>query len=178
MSFSGLNLRPATEDDTGIIYEIINDAASAYKGIIPDSCWHEPYMSMDELRGQIADGVVFDCCEREGAIIGVMGLQDKGDVYLIRHAYVRTALRGHGIGSFLLSKLYERTDKPVLIGTWRDAVWAVKFYQKNGFTLLSEEDKVFPANKYWNVPDLQWKNSVILADKRWFEDESAIKKRI
>jgi GNAT superfamily N-acetyltransferase len=169
MNTSILSLRKSSEADIPVINEIINDAASAYKGVIPDACYHEPYMSMDDLREQIAEGVVFDCCERGGDTIGVMGLQEKEDVFLIRHAYVRTKERGYGIGSFLLKKLYERTDKPVLIGTWRDAEWAVSFYLKNGFTLVPESEKILLLKKYWNVPDIQSVNSVVLADERWIK---------
>jgi N-acetylglutamate synthase-like GNAT family acetyltransferase len=167
MSSSALTLRKAVDADLPVIYEIINDSASAYKGVIPGECFHDPYMNMDELRAQIADGVVFDCCERDGRVVGVMGLQEKTDVFLIRHAYVRTNERGHGIGSFLLNALYSRTDKPVLIGTWRDAAWAVSFYLKNGFSLVSEKEKNSLLEKYWNVPAVQSDNSVVLADERW-----------
>src|SRR5580700_11278875 len=108
----------STPNDFSEIYEIINDAASAYKGIIPEDRWHEPYMAKDELQGQIDDGVEFWCYQEEGMILGVMGIQDKGDVTLIRHAYVKTKARNKGIGGKLLRHLGELTTKPILIGTW------------------------------------------------------------
>src|SRR6476659_6731383 len=113
------------------MFAIINDAAQAYKGIIPADRWHEPYMPMDELKAQIADGIVFSGCESGGKLVGVMGIQDKGEVVLIRHAYVRSSERRKGIGEKLLRHLAATTEKPVMIGTWRAAAWAIRFYEKN-----------------------------------------------
>ena len=153
----------STPNDFSEIYEIINDAASAYKGIIPVDRWHEPYMAKDELQGQIDDGVEFWCYREEGMILGVMGIQDKGDVTLIRHAYVRTDARNRGIGGKLLRHLEELTAKPILIGTWADATWAIDFYKKHGFRLVSFEEKERLLRKYWKIPLRQIETSVVLA---------------
>src|SRR5512134_1907636 len=119
------------------MFAIINDAARAYQGIIPADRWHEPYMPMDELRAQIADGIAFSGYESGGELVGVMGIQDKGEVTLIRHAYVSTRERRKGIGEKLLQHLETTSRKPILIGTWRDAAWAIRFYEKNGYRVLS-----------------------------------------
>jgi GNAT superfamily N-acetyltransferase len=153
----------STEDDFTQIYEIINDAASAYKGIIPEDRWHEPYMSETELQGQIDDGVKFWCYIEGERIIGVMGIQDKVEVTLIRHAYVRTTARNKGIGGKLLRHLSELTTKPVLIGTWADATWAIGFYKKYGFRLVSFEEKEELLRKYWSIPLRQIETSVVLS---------------
>lgn len=153
--------------DFNDIHEIINDAASAYRGIIPADRWHEPYMSEDELKRQIADGVEFWKYAEENEIIGVMGIQYKEDVTLIRHAYVRTTKRNKGIGATLLKHLYEIATTPVLIGTWADATWAIGFYQKHGFRLVSEGEKNILLRKYWTIPDRQIETSVVLADPGW-----------
>ena len=157
--------------DFKVIHEIINDAASAYKGVIPADRWHEPYMSEKELRTQIDQGVAFWCYKEHGVIQGVMGIQDRKDVTLIRHAYVRTAVRGKGIGSRLLKYLRELTVKPVLIGTWAEAVWAIDFYQKHGFKLLSEKEKNKLLVKYWIIPQRQVETSVVLASADWKSDQ-------
>ena len=145
------------------MFSIINDAAQAYKGIIPADRWHEPYMSMAELKAQIADGIVFSGCESEGKLLGVMGIQDKGDVTLIRHAYVSTRERRKGIGEKLLKHLEATTRKPVLIGTWADATWAIRFYEKNGFRVQSRAETDRLLRKYWSIPERQIETSVVLA---------------
>lgn len=157
----------STPNDFKDIYEIINDAASAYKGVIPADRWHEPYMAEDELKTQIEDGVEFWCYKENGKTLGVMGLQDKRDVTLIRHAYVRTTSRNKGIGSKLLAHLVELTNKPVLIGTWTEATWAIRFYEKHGFRLLPEEEKNKLLVKYWTIPQRQVETSVVLASAEW-----------
>jgi N-acetylglutamate synthase-like GNAT family acetyltransferase len=157
----------ATEKDFDDIYAIINDAATAYKGIIPADRWHEPYMPEEELKAQIEDGVQFSCYVDEGQVIGVMGIQDKKDVYLIRHAYVKTNQRNKGIGTLLLQALIEDSDKPILIGTWKAAQWAIRFYEKHGFSLVSEEEKNHLLKKYWTIPDRQVETSVVLADEAY-----------
>ena len=149
------------------ICEIINDAASAYKDVIPAEGWHEPYMPVEELMTQIAQGVQFWCYKEGKEIMGVMGIQDKGDVTLIRHAYVRTKYRNQGIGSKLLAHLYSITTSPVLIGAWADAVWAIKFYQKHGFRLLSRSESETLQQKYWTIPKQQIETSVVLASPDW-----------
>ena len=155
------------QKDFNDIYEIINDAASAYKGIIPADRWHEPYMPEEELQKQIDDGVEFWCYTEDGEIIGVMGIQFKGDVTLIRHAYVRTTKRKKGIGSKLLEHLRAISITPVLIGTWTDARWAIEFYQKHGFRLLDREEINKLLRKYWTIPDRQVETSVVLASADW-----------
>jgi len=153
--------------DFAEIYEIINDGAIAYKGIIPADRWHEPYMTKEELRYQINDGVQFWGFREDEEIIGVMGIQVKKDVTLIRHAYVRTAQRNKGIGGNLLKHLLAKATSPVLIGTWLDAKWAVEFYQKHGFRLLPAEEKNSLLRKYWAIPDRQIETSVVLAGPDW-----------
>ena len=155
------------EKDFNEIYEIINDAASAYRGIIPADTWHEPYMTQDELKRQIDEGVQFWCYTEEEKIRGIMGIQFKNDVTLIRHAYVRTTERKKGIGSKLLEHLCRISTTPVLIGTWANAKWAVEFYQKHGFRLLPEVEKNYLLSKYWTIPERQIETSVVLASSDW-----------
>lgn len=161
-------IRPASESDFEAIYEIVNDAAQAYCGVIPADRWHEPYMPREELRNEITSGVKFFVYEVCGIPAGVMGIQDKGEVELIRHAYVRTACRSCGIGGKLLAFLRERSTKPFLIGTWADASWAVRFYEKNGFRLIvDQERKDALLRRYWNIPARQVETSVVLADENF-----------
>jgi len=124
-------IRRCIESDFESIHEVINEAAQAYRGVIPPDRWHEPYMSTGELSNEIRDGVIFWGVERGAGLVAVMGVQDKGTVTLIRHAYVRTEVQGKGIGTALLRHLEGMTDQPILIGTWADATWAVSFYRKN-----------------------------------------------
>lgn len=162
-------IRKCTASDFDAIHAIINDAAQAYEGVIPPDRWHDPYMSRQELRDEMAAGVVFWGYEEGGELVGVMGIQDKGEVTLIRHAYVRTDQRRRGIGSRLLEHLETITDNPILIGTWADATWAVRFYEKNGYTLLPEHLKNELLQRYWSIPERQVETSVVLADARWVE---------
>jgi GNAT superfamily N-acetyltransferase len=155
-------IRRCNQKDVGTIQEIINDSARAYRGHIPEDCYHRPYMPEDELRSEVADGVVFHGYEHNGRLVGVMGIQDKGPVVLIRHAYTRTAERRKGVGSKLLEHLLEMTTKPVLVGTWRDAEWAVRFYQKHSFELASTEHKDRLLREYWSIPQRQVETSVVL----------------
>jgi N-acetylglutamate synthase-like GNAT family acetyltransferase len=157
-------IRKCENSDFETICSIINDAAIAYKDIIPDDRWKEPYMPREELRHEIDDGVLFWGYEEEGVLMGVMGIQDVRDVTLIRHAYVRTAKQGKGIGGKLLSKLKRMTDRPLLIGTWADALWAIRFYQKHGFRLVTQQEKDRLLKTYWNIPDRQIETSVVLAE--------------
>ncbi|MFQ5859244.1 MAG: GNAT family N-acetyltransferase [Anaerolineae bacterium] len=165
-------IRRCEDSDFDSIYSIINDAAQAYKGAIPADCWNEPYMPKDELRREIDEGVEFWGYEEDGELVGVMGIQHVQDVTLIRHAYVRTARQGQGIGGKLLSALQEQTTRPVLIGTWADAGWAIRFYEKRGFRLVSSEEKDRLLRKYWTVPERQIETSVVLADQKWFDSQS------
>lgn len=162
-------IRECTEKDFETIYEIINESAQAYKGVIPYDRWKEPYMSEEELRHEINDGVVFWGYEEDGELIGVMGIQDVQDVTLIRHAYVRTLRRREGIGTKLISFLRKQTVKPILIGTWADAVWAIRFYEKHGFRMVNTEEKNHLLRKYWSIPERQIETSVVLADEKWFD---------
>lgn len=164
-------IRDATEKDFDEIYNVINDAAIAYKGVIPADRWHEPYMTKEELKAQIEDGVRFSCYFDDNKIIGVMGIQDKKDVNLIRHAYVITKKRKLGIGTILLQELIKDSNKPILIGTWKAAHWAISFYEKHGFTLVSEEEKDILLKRYWNIPSRQVETSVVLVDKK-YKDKS------
>jgi N-acetylglutamate synthase-like GNAT family acetyltransferase len=160
-------IRICTESDYKTILAIINDASFAYKGIIPEDRWHEPYMPFDELRKEIQNGIAFWGLEHEGQLLGVMGIQDKGDVTLIRHAYVSIQAQKLGIGTKLLKHLEGLTEKPVLIGTWAAASWAISFYEKNGYVLVSEKEKNCLLRKYWSIPERQVETSVVLAKETW-----------
>ena len=158
-------IRECKESDFNRIFEIINDAAQAYKGVIPADRWHEPYMPFEELMKEIENGVVFWGLVHDGQLLGVMGIQDKGDVTLIRHAYVWTRAQKLGIGTKLLHYLESLTVKPILIGTWKAASWAISFYEKNGYTLVSEEEKNYLLKKYWSIPERQVETSVVLSNR-------------
>ncbi len=160
-------LKSDEKKDFNTIYEIISDASIAYKGIIPEDRWKEPYMSKNELKIQINEGVEFWNYEENNEILGVMGIQFKNDVTLIRHAYVRTKARQKGIGGKLLNHLIDMAKTPVLIGTWKDASWAIKFYQKHGFKLLLGEEKNKLLKTYWNIPQRQVETSIVLASENW-----------
>lgn len=155
------------QTDIKEICDIINDAAVAYKGIIPDDRWHDPYMSEKELQEQIDESVQFWGWKEQGEMMGVMGIQHRQDVTLIRHAYVRSVYRNKGIGSKLLTHLRSIASAPVLIGTWAAAVWAIDFYKKHGFHLLSASETKSLLREYWNIPDRQIETSVILASADW-----------
>ena len=161
-------IRVCIGDDFEAIFQVINDAAEAYRGLIPVDRWHEPYMPREELRAEVSAGVAFLGYEKDGELAGVMGIQDVQDVTLIRHAYVRTPQRGQGIGGELLGRIMDQATKPILIGTWADAVWAVRFYENHGFKVVSTQEKETLLRKYWNVPDRQIETSVVLADQKWF----------
>ena len=158
-------IRKCTPSDIDDIFEIINNAAVAYKGIIPNDRWHEPYMSVDEIRHEINAGVVFWGVEQGGRLAGVMGIQDKGEVSLIRHAYILSRFRRQGIGEKLLRYLEGLTEKPILVGTWKAASWAVSFYQKNGYHQVSDEEKDRLLRKYWSIPERQIETSVVLSNQ-------------
>jgi len=166
-------VRPCTEADVTAILAIVNDAAQAYRGHIPADRWHEPYMPEEELRHELDAGVVFWGWEESGKLVGIMGLQDVADVALIRHAYVATAARRTGIGSKLLAFLLDRTSRPVLIGTWAAATWAIRFYEQHGFRVVSPAEKERLLRKYWRIPDRQIETSVVLADPKWPAKEGA-----
>jgi N-acetylglutamate synthase-like GNAT family acetyltransferase len=164
-------IRLCDERDFDQVWAIINDGAQIYKGMIPADRWTEPYMSQEKLRHEIGDGVVFWGYEEAGTLVGVMGIQEAQDVTLIRHAYILTSRQRRGIGGSLLHHLLALANSPVLIGTWADAVWAIHFYEKNGFRLVSTEEKNRLLKKYWTVPQRQIETSVVLADLKWFETQ-------
>jgi GNAT superfamily N-acetyltransferase len=160
-------IRKCDTSDIARMFAIINDAAQAYKGVIPDDRWHEPYMSIEEIEKEIADGVEFWGAEEGGELVGVMGSQDKGEVTLMRHAYVITARRNFGIGTRLLHHLESLTNKPILIGTWIDATWAIRFYEKNGYITLSRQETEQLLRQFWHIPERQVATSVVLANTAW-----------
>jgi GNAT superfamily N-acetyltransferase len=142
---------------------VINDAALAYRGVIPPDRWHEPYMPLEALVAEMRAGVEFSCVRRGGRVVGVMGLQHVADVALIRHAYTLTAAQGRGIGTTLVEHLRKKTERGLLVGTWKAATWAVRFYERRGFRLVGEEEKVRLLRRYWTVPERQIEESVVLA---------------
>ena len=166
---SGSAIRQCNDRDFEMIYSIINEAAQVYKGIIPADRWKVPYMSKDELKHEIDAGVVFWGFEENNQLTGVMGIQNVLDVTLIRHAYVRVQKQQRGIGRKLLLKLCKKSDRPILIGTWVDATWAIRFYEKHGFKRVSEKEKNRLLEKYWSIPARQVVTSVVLADQQWFD---------
>ena len=159
-------IRPCRAEDLDQIWTIINDGAQAYQGIIPADRFTTPYMSRDKLQHEIADGVVFSGFEDEaGQLVGVMGIQPVQDVTLIRHAYVLSSHQKRGIGAQLLAHLRAKATTPVLIGTWADATWAIRFYQAHGFRLVGPDEKNLLLKKYWTVPARQIETSVVLTDQ-------------
>ncbi len=162
-------IRCCNHSDFEVIWAIINDGAHAYKGVIPADRWSDPYMTRDELQHQIEDGVAFWGYEENGILAGVMGSQPVQDVTLIRHAYVRTSRQKAGIGRQLLSHLMELSKTPILIGTWADATWAIRFYEKNGFQVVNAEKRDLLLRRYWKIPERQIETSVVLADSVWCE---------
>ena len=160
-------IRLCRDDEREAMLALVNAAAEAYRGVIPADRWHEPYMPRQELEREIAAGVVFFLLEEDSGVAGVMGIQDKADVALVRHAYVAPHVQRKGVGRRLLRHLESLTDKPVLIGTWAAASWAIDFYVRNGFTVVSLADKERLLRKYWSIPDRQIETSVVLADRRW-----------
>ena len=155
-------VRPCAAVDGPEMLAIINAAAEAYRGVIPFDRWREPYMPAEELASEIDDGVAFSGCEVDGALVGVMGVQRRCNVDLIRHAYVLPHWQGRGVGSELLAHLAPAQAMPVLVGTWRAAMWAVRFYERHGFT-RAPDDVVAPMLRtYWSVPERQVVTSLVL----------------
>jgi GNAT superfamily N-acetyltransferase len=157
-------IRPCRIDEFEAMLTIINAAAEAYRGAIPPDRWHDPYMPLEELNGEIEAGVQFWGWEADGILIGVIGIQPVEDVDLIRHAYVQPGQQGRGVGGALLTHLRSRTQRQMLVGTWAAAEWAIRFYQEHGFELVSPEVKNRLLRKYWSIPDRQVKTSVVLAN--------------
>jgi GNAT superfamily N-acetyltransferase len=145
------------------VLHVVNDAAEAYRGVIPEDRWKEPYMSAKELRGEIESGVEFYGWMEGEILVAVMGIQRVNGVTLIRHAYVLESFQRRGIGEKLLKHLLSlaRTTD-VLVGTWEAADWAIRFYEKHGFKLVSKEEKCRLLRKYWNIPERQVETSVVL----------------
>jgi N-acetylglutamate synthase-like GNAT family acetyltransferase len=163
-----VQIRPSRDADRPAMLAIINDAAQAYRGVIPADRWHEPYMPEEELAAEIADGVAFWVAEDAGRMVGVMGIQDKGEVALVRHAYVSPNAQKQGVGRQLLGHVQGLVDNPVLIGTWAAASWAIEFYRHNGFTLITGAEKDALLQRFWSIPERQVETSVVLADARYF----------
>jgi N-acetylglutamate synthase-like GNAT family acetyltransferase len=158
------SIRLGRDDEQMALLEIINAAAVAYRGVIPADRWHEPYMTATELDREIASGVVFWVCESDGALVGTMGIQPVRAVDLIRHAYVRPRNQGHGVGGALLEHLQALSTRQMLVGTWAAAEWAIHFYRRHGFELVSPERKTALLKTYWTIPDRQIETSVVLAN--------------
>ena len=156
-------IKKYTKNDTSKILHIINDASLRYKGIIPNNCWHEPYMSKQELIDELSDGVRMFGYHHNNKLIGVIGIQKVKDVILIRHAYTLTFHQGKGTGSALLKYLLKKNhNSRLLVGTWRSATWAIQFYKKFGFILKTKDQSALLLKKYWKISSKQIKNSVVL----------------
>ena len=152
-----------TKKNISNILYVINDASLKYKGIIPNDCWHEPYMTKQKLISEFANGVRMFGYNKDNTLVGVMGIQELKDVTLIRHAYILTQYQGLGIGKSLLQHLFKiKTSSCLLVGTWRDATWAIQFYEKFGFVLHTKKQTTQLLKKYWNLPSKQIENSVVL----------------
>jgi GNAT superfamily N-acetyltransferase len=157
-----MSCRPCREDERGEVLAIVNAAAEAYRGVIPADRWREPYMSAEELDGEITAWVEFWGAEEGGDLVGVMGVQSLADVDLIRHAYVRPDRQRRGVGAALLEHLLEAGGRPALVGTWADAAWAIGFYERHGFELVAPRRKDELLRAYWRIPERQIETSVVL----------------
>jgi len=158
-----MTIRPCRAADVEAIFAIVNAAAEAYRDVIPPDRWREPYMPMSELEGEIGAGVEFWGYEDDGELVGVMGIQDVGDLDLIRHAYVLPGLQGRGIGSALMERVTSDATRPLLVGTWAAAEWAIRFYERHGFEPVGRERSAELLRKYWDIPERQIETSVVLA---------------
>ena len=156
-------IREYKKSDSSKILYVINDAAIRYKGIIPDNCWHEPYMSEQKLVNEFNAGVCMYGYHHNNKLIGVIGIQEVKDVILIRHAYTLTFYQGKGTGSELLKYLLKKnTNSRLLVGTWRNATWAIRFYEKFDFILHTKKQSTLLLKKYWKISSKQIQNSVVL----------------
>ena len=164
-----MQIRKSVAEDFETILAIVNEAAQAYRDVIPADRWHEPYMPAGELAEEIAAGVVFWLGEEQGRVVGVMGMQHKGEVALVRHAYVAKASQRRGVGTALLRHVQTLADTPLLVGTWADASWAIEFYRRNGFRVVPAGEKERLLRAFWSIPARQIETSVVLADRRWTE---------
>jgi GNAT superfamily N-acetyltransferase len=167
-----LRIRLCRDDERDRIFAIVNEAAEAYRQTIPADRWHEPYMPMDELDHEIAVDVKFWGCEIDGELVGVMGIQNVRDVDLIRHAYVLSGKQGRGVGGALIEHLQQIAERPILVGTWADATWAIRFYERHGFELVTPAEKDRLLREYWSIPERQIDTSVVLSDPRHRERAS------
>jgi GNAT superfamily N-acetyltransferase len=158
-----MTIRRCSDGDRDAILTIVNEAAEAYRGVIPADRWREPYMPGDELDEEIAAGVEFWGYEDDGELVGVMGIQDVGELDLIRHAYVSPGLQGRGIGGALLEHLMRSATRRMLVGTWAAAEWAIRFYRRHGFVSVPADDAAELLRRYWNIPERQIETSVVLA---------------
>jgi GNAT superfamily N-acetyltransferase len=163
-------IRRCRHDEHSTIFHIVNAAAAAYREVIPADRWHEPYMPLAELEAEIAAGVEFWGCEREGQLMGVMGIQPVRDVDLIRHAYVLPGNQRHGIGATLITHLRSLSTRRMLVGTWSDATWAIRFYQRHGFELVITARSAALFETYWKIPERQVETSVVLANPPFSAD--------
>ena len=161
-------IRRCSATEFADVYAVCNDGALAYRGVIAPDQWKEPYMPEAELRREMRAGVeFFGAFDDEQRLAGVMGLQQVDDVALIRHAYTRTTRQGAGIGSALLAHLRSLTDRPVLVGTWKAADWAIRFYERRGFTRTDEQQSARLLRRYWTISERQVAESVVLGSERW-----------
>ena len=158
------SIRLCSDSDLDAILAIVNQAAEAYRGVIPADRWHEPYMARRELDSEIAAGIAFWGYEQDGVLIGVMGIQPVRDVDLIRHAYVRPEGQRQGVGRALLEHLRRQSTRRMLVGTWAAAAWAIAFYRRHGFDLVSPGHKTELLETYWTIPERQIETSVVLAN--------------
>jgi len=162
-----MRVREVRPEERVALLAIVNAAAQAYRGVIPADRWHEPYMPLEELEAEIAAGVAFWGAQDDARLLGVMGIQDKGEVALVRHAYVAPGAQRQGVGRSLLRHVQGLARKPLLVGTWAAASWAIEFYRRNGFTLVAGERKDALLRRYWSIPARQIETSVVLADERY-----------
>ncbi len=162
----GMTIRRCRDDEIPAILAIVNAAAEAYRDVIPTDRWHDPYMSAAHLARDVAAGVEFWGYELEGALIGVMGIQSVRDVDLIRHAYVKPGSQRLGVGAALISHLRSLSARRMLVGTWADAAWAIRFYQREGFSLVSPQRAADLLKAYWDIPPRQIETSVVLERSR------------
>jgi GNAT superfamily N-acetyltransferase len=158
-----VNVRSCRDDEREAMFTIVNAAAEAYRGVIPADRWHEPYMPMEELEAELAGGVEFWGYEDDGRLLGLMGIQPVRDVELIRHAYVLPEAQGRGIGGALLQHLLGLASRPMLVGTWSAAEWAIRFYERHGFEYVGRERTRELLRDYWDIPERQIETSVVLA---------------
>ena len=155
-------IRQCRDDETSTILAIVNAAAEAYRDVIPADRWHDPYMSAEQLQRDVAAGVDFWGYELDGALIGVMGIQPVRDVDLIRHAYVKPGNQRLGVGAALITHLRSLSTRRLLVGTWADATWAIRFYQREGFALVPPSRTAMLLKSYWDIPERQIETSVVL----------------